>query len=238
MKPHSKIMAFGFATGLAVGACGTESEGGFVFRGDAHGDDGNDGDDDKDKGCVRTMGYYKTHNAYRNNPDQSAPWPISEDTWACGATWLEWLWEPPRGDATIILAHQWITAALNEASGAWLPWEVEVSLTRGVSLLADCEITAGERAEAIELAELLDDYNNGGLGVPHCDEDEHDGGDDGGDDGKDDDGNDDDGGHDGPGKDDDGSKNGDEGGDDCGEDDGNDDDGSKNDGNDDGNDSD
>jgi len=184
--------------GLAViiGSACTQSDSNVEFRGEEHvtsdsGDTdkttGDEHDTDKTtgdvgtsdtgehKGCARTQGYWKNHNIYETNNNQMIPWPISEDTELCGRTWLYWLNAPPRGgDAFIILAHQWIAAMLNQASGADVPTEVQDALDEGGALLNDCTIAAEDRDEAIDLADTLDDFNNGLLGTPSCDADEGD----------------------------------------------------------------
>jgi hypothetical protein len=68
----------------------------------------------------------------------------------------------------LILAHQWIAARLNVAGGAASPAEVAAAMTQAQALFADCSISAAERARALELAELLDQYNNGLVGPGHC----------------------------------------------------------------------
>jgi hypothetical protein len=106
-------------------------------------------------------------------------------------TWLEAFNTPPRrGNAWFILAHQWMAAYLNYYNGAGsggsdvLQW-----LSEGADLLDHYDqwdsgyplIPAGgnyqnisgdwdDRVRAIELADLLDQYNNGDYGVPHCDD--------------------------------------------------------------------
>jgi len=113
--------------------------------------------------CVRTQGFWKTHHRFANNPSQNRPWPIDENTLLCGATWLEVLYVPPRGDAWFILAHQWIAGMLNVADGARAPAEVKQALAEAEALLLGCVIDPADRGVAIALAELLDDYNNGRL---------------------------------------------------------------------------
>ena len=136
---------------------------------DDDGDDDDGDDDDGDDDCTRTQGYWKNHNRYADNPSQNIPWPIDEDTLLCGETWYDILHTPPQGDAWIILAHQWIAAMLNEASGA----DTDVlngALDDAEDLLSgNCDgLDSEETDDALDLAELLDDYNNGRIGPPHC----------------------------------------------------------------------
>jgi hypothetical protein len=121
------------------------------------------------KACPHTIGYWKTHNVYATNPSQNIPWPISEDSGGCGITWLEVLdEEPDGGDAWIIVARQYIAAALNWSVGAQMPADVYNALNWSGAYLQDCQITDEEREAAIAYAELLDAYNNGLAGVPAC----------------------------------------------------------------------
>ena len=141
------------------------------------GDDGarhveEDEDDGDEEGCTRTIGYWKTHSAHADNPSQNIPWPISEETLLCDDTWFDILHTTPRGSAWLILAHQWIGAMLNEAAGA-STGDLDGALDEAGDLLANnCDGLKGDsRARALELAALLDDYNNGEIGPGHCDDD-------------------------------------------------------------------
>ncbi|MCK6551447.1 myxococcus cysteine-rich repeat containing protein [Myxococcota bacterium] len=120
-------------------------------------------------GCTYTLGYWKNHNRYARNRSQRLPWPVSEDTMLCGSRWLTILGRQPRGDAWVQLAHQWIAARLNVSNGAGLDPAVLDAITRGGQLLDDCRVTDAERVEALDLASLLDNFNNGILGPGHCD---------------------------------------------------------------------
>ncbi len=120
--------------------------------------------------CVRTQGYWKNHSAHATNPSQQIPWPISEETPICSSTWFEVINTAPHGDPWFILAHQWIAAKLNVASGAD-PSVLGGDLDEAGNLLANnCNGLSGDDAtRAIALASELDDYNNGRSGPPHCD---------------------------------------------------------------------
>jgi hypothetical protein len=121
-----------------------------------------------DEGCTLTQGYWKNHSDRETQPNRARPWPIDEDTDLCGTGWLDTLSISPRGDAFYILAHQYIAASLNVASGASAPADVSAALDEAEELMADCAIIDAERARALELSSLLDDYNNGGVGPGHC----------------------------------------------------------------------
>lgn len=118
--------------------------------------------------CTRTIGYWKTHNATATKRSLQIAWPISETSPACGGTWLGWLNTEPEGDAWVILAHQWIGAALNWGAGAEMPADIEDAIAWGGYYLTACEIADEDREAALALAATLDAYNNGLVGVPHC----------------------------------------------------------------------
>lgn len=124
-------------------------------------------------GCTLTQGYWKNHNRFRKNPSQQQPWPINELTLLCGQTWLDNLKTPAAGgNAFYILSHQWIAARLNVASGAD-PSAVSAELAEAQALLSAC-VNPGtpDPVRAIELADILDDYNNGLIGPGQCDDDD------------------------------------------------------------------
>lgn len=129
-------------------------------------------------GCTLTYGYWKTHSNYG-----PAPWDMTWSLLADGAdtpffstgnTYYEILSMPPKkGNAYLILAHQYIAAELNGLSGASMPPEVSDAMTEAVSLLTSYAGVLNipddpDRAYAIALAEILDMYNNGYIGPGHC----------------------------------------------------------------------
>ena len=151
--------------------------------GDDDGDDDDDTDDDGDNddcgdGCTLTQGYWKNHSAHADNPSQQIPWPISEETLLCGETWFNIINTPPSGgNAWLILAHQWIAAELNAASGASTE-ALGDALDDAGDLLADnCGgIGDDQRGVAIALAGTLGNYNEGDIGPGHCGDPDHDDG--------------------------------------------------------------
>lgn len=121
------------------------------------------------KGCVRTQGYWG------NKPD--VVWPKGYDRDAqffrSKLTWQQVLDSPTRGDAYFILAHQYIAAVLNTASGASAPNSVRsvilaagawfASATPGTCVRGACQLQRS-------WAGILDEYNNGDYpgGPEHC----------------------------------------------------------------------
>ncbi|MCS7249908.1 MAG: hypothetical protein N2323_02220 [candidate division WOR-3 bacterium] len=110
---------------------------------------------------TRTPGYWKNH------PEKwPPPYHPHNIFYLSGKTWLAVLWQEPRGDAYYILAHQFIAAVLNKASGCPVPFDVE-------KILIDANLwfqiirppvrpNSQEGKKAIRWAERLDIYNNTG----------------------------------------------------------------------------
>ena len=134
---------------------------------------GSDCAPEEETGCTLTQGYWKTHNEHATSAGLQADWPApyDEDDLLCGQTLLAILETAPQGDAWIILAHQFIAARLNLASGASTTDEVDAALASADTwLLANCGgAPASESADALEWAETLDRYNHGAIGPGHCD---------------------------------------------------------------------
>ena len=81
------------------------------------------------------------------------------------------------GNAYVILAHAYIAAELNVLNDATIPPAVlDAWLEAGTLLVqyqTDVDIPKRhkvDRARAIQLATILDDYNNGYTGPGHCSE--------------------------------------------------------------------
>lgn len=137
-----------------------------------------------DVGCTLTPGYWKTHSEF-------GPAPY-DDTWALlpngastafflsGQTYYEVLWTPPQGNAYYILAHAYIAALLNQLNGADIPSDVLAAFNAATDLFetsTPAEVASAKgktgnelRAQIIDLATSLDDYNNGLTGPGHCTE--------------------------------------------------------------------
>jgi hypothetical protein len=140
-------------------------------------------------GCTLTQGYWKTHSEYGPAPEDEGWYEIgdvdgdgvsegpNEDFFDSGQTWLETFQTNPRGgNAYYTLAHQYMAAMLNVANGA-SPMAINQTLADAAALLEAYSSArtiprnSPDRALAIMLADILDDYNNGTLlgGPPHCD---------------------------------------------------------------------
>jgi cysteine-rich repeat protein len=119
--------------------------------------------------CSYTIGWWKTHSKYAKLKSLRQPWPISEDTKLCNITWWKILTTAPNGRAWYILAQQWIGAKLNVAVGASTTPSIAAAISTGEAMLRACTISSADRATALDIATLLDNYNNGVIGPGHCD---------------------------------------------------------------------
>ncbi len=116
---------------------------------------------------TRTVGYWKNHqNKWVGiNPKAPFPWTTGR---AAGMTYIQILNLAPKGDATIILAYQYIAAKLN-ANAFGAPQSVldeiahaEYLFSHGYPVGSNPPPSNPVRAEIINLAAELDAYNNSG----------------------------------------------------------------------------
>ncbi len=131
-------------------------------------------------GCTYTQGYWKTH---------PSAWPVPGLTiggvWYTRSQLINLLKTAPRGDASLILGDQLIASMLDVASGASTNAEVSQALADAQSWMAankdaDGLLPYGIRPtadgipnpeawdQAINLGAVLDLFNNGLDGPPHC----------------------------------------------------------------------
>jgi len=132
-----------------------------------------------DGGCTLTPGYWKTHSTYGPAPYDDTWAEIGEDTdfFFSGKSYYEALHTAPEGNAYYILAHAYIAAELNQLNGANFS-AAQYAFDQATALFNDPANTPeaigaleGEaRGIWIDLAETLDDYNNGLIGPGHCTE--------------------------------------------------------------------
>jgi hypothetical protein len=112
-------------------------------------------------GCTLTLGFWKNHTTV-----WPSPFLPSATFFNSGKTWLYELSAPPKGgDAYLILAHQWIAATLNIASGASVPAAVQSAYDSATNYFK-----TGVGSDPKGWAATLDDYNNGlaAGGPSHC----------------------------------------------------------------------
>lgn len=133
-------------------------------------------DPEPEDGCTFTQGYWKTHSEYGPAP-YDATWalvePDAEDTafFLSGLSYYEVLHTPPRGNAYFILAHQYIAALLNQLGGADtsdIVDELDDAQTFFETHAPTDALSRDVSSDAKDLAEMLDDYNNGLIGPGHC----------------------------------------------------------------------
>jgi hypothetical protein len=142
---------------------------------------------EQDPGCTRTLGYWKTHSYYGPAP-YDPTWenllnnPFNnlgdyKDFFLSGQSYYEVMWYKARGNAYYTLAIQYVAAILNDYANAEVPANVAQMISEAEALFNtytpnDIKKLKGNnpvRKMFIQLASGLDDYNNGYLGVPHCD---------------------------------------------------------------------
>jgi hypothetical protein len=128
-------------------------------------------------GCTLTPGYWKTHSEHGPAPydDTWALLSAGADTpfFSSGYSYYELLWRAPRGDAYVILAHAYIAAALNQLNGAFIGGDQATAFASATALLqayAPGGVPKPLRPQLINLAGILDAYNNGLTGPGHCSE--------------------------------------------------------------------
>jgi hypothetical protein len=121
-------------------------------------------------GCVRTQGYWKS------KPGVVWPAPYDRDAqfFLSGLTWQQLFNTPPRGNAYIILAHQYMAARLNTAVPTSAPAGVQAVYFAAQEWFASATLDTcpnGGCALQKTWAATLDTYNNGLYpGAPqHCD---------------------------------------------------------------------
>ena len=128
----------------------------------------------KDPGCTLTQGYWKTHSSEGPAKKIDPTWVGYEDAVFAlsDLTWYELLWTPVKGDAWMILAHQYIAAKLNVLGGA-SPVDISDSLTKAKEMLNGTEpdsVSKKDKKDWTSLAGTLGDYNEGLIGPGHCSE--------------------------------------------------------------------
>jgi len=130
-------------------------------------------------GCSLTPGYWKTHSTYGPAPYDDTWAEIGEDTpfFSSGKSYYEALHTAPRGNAYYILAHAYIAAELNQLNGADFSaaqdaFDAATALFNDPANTPDAvgELKGDARNAWIDLADTLDDYNNGLIGPGHCTE--------------------------------------------------------------------
>lgn len=133
--------------------------------------------------CTLSQGYWKNHSEYGPAAHPDAAWLLlaqgpETPFFETGMTWVEVFKQNPKGgNAYIILAHQYAAAWLSGMHGADVS-SVVPELQRAIELLdqydgnpdAMSAVAEAVRQEFLDIAERLDDFNNGRVGPPACSE--------------------------------------------------------------------
>lgn len=138
--------------------------------------------EDEGNGCTFSAGYWKTHSEFGPAPYDctwtALPSGACTPFFLSDQTYYEVLWTPPRGgNAYYILAHQYIAAGLNMASGASASDEVCDTFDAATELLETCTpeqigvLRGGDATRKLFLclAGTLGRYNEADSGGDECD---------------------------------------------------------------------
>ena len=116
--------------------------------------------------CVDIWYYAATQGYWKNHGDAWVG--ISPDAmfFDSGMTWMEVFWTPPAGDMIIVLAHQYMAAMLNDemwgAPAKYVGVIEDATDFLEVHQIGD-PLSAEDQQMAHDLAELLAEYNEGGI---------------------------------------------------------------------------
>ena len=119
-------------------------------------------------GCARTQGYWKNHNNW--------PCPFVPDGYICGRTRItlfEGLTTEPNGNPYWILAQQYVPALLNKSANLGnISAETQALIDEARLFFLgrdpNAPIDAALRARVLEIARILDEFNNGLRELPSC----------------------------------------------------------------------
>ena len=124
-----------------------------------------------DGDCTLTQGYWKNH---------EESWPVTSLTIGgqvyTDVELLTLLWTPPKGDTSLILAHQLIAALLNVAAGATASPSVQAALADAEAWMlanadSDGRLPYGSTDHtATAISDALAAFNEGLSGTEHCDD--------------------------------------------------------------------
>jgi len=131
-------------------------------------------------GCTLTPGYWKTHSEFGPAPYDNTwaqlPNGASTAFFLSGKTYYQALWTPPAGNVYYILARAYIATLLNQLNGASIPAAVLTAFNSATAIFntyTPAQVGAWKgaaRNNVVNLATILDNYNNGITGPGHCSE--------------------------------------------------------------------
>ena len=132
-------------------------------------------------GCTRTIGYWQTHSksgpgkaAYDSRWDNLKPSGEYTNFFNSGLSYITVIASPVNGIAFYNLGQQYVGTTLNRLAGVTVPADVLSAYNEATGLFSalgkDVRAFSSiqQNARALELKNLLDAYNNGLKGVPHC----------------------------------------------------------------------
>jgi hypothetical protein len=121
-----------------------------------------------DEACPRTIGFWGNHHELW--PESFDPAHVLYGT----VTWADVLPPAPQNGACGILGRQYAGANLNQAAGAFVPPEIQDALDEAEEILSNPDLCPSLRPSlpqgqmAIQLADLLDQYNQGLYASEEC----------------------------------------------------------------------
>ncbi|MHC1709963.1 MAG: collagen binding domain-containing protein [Methanomassiliicoccales archaeon] len=122
--------------------------------------------DDSAKVCVDLWYYAATQGYWKNHEDAWSGISPDDEFFDSEMTWMEVFWTPPKGDLIIVLAHQYMASMLNDET-----WGVPAKYADVIEDATDFleahqigdALTDEEKETAHDLAEMLAEYNEGGI---------------------------------------------------------------------------
>ncbi|MGQ0539650.1 MAG: hypothetical protein ACT4R6_11920, partial [Gemmatimonadaceae bacterium] len=124
--------------------------------------------------CTRTQGYWKTHPEDWDQAGDNKPFLTTSTFYNSGTSYLNILLTPPaKGNAYLILAHQFIAASLNLNGANSGIAAVQSALAGAAAYFAGAPAGIPNpgnppRAQLLSWATTLDNFNNGIIGPGHC----------------------------------------------------------------------
>jgi hypothetical protein len=115
-------------------------------------------------GCTYTQGWYKNH---------TTKWPSGfapTNTFDGWGTYIDLYNTPPKGSQYIILAHQYMTALMNLASGATPTPAVTAAMAQAKAYFDSSSLKGVGTTNITGVSDILDEFNNGNAagGPAHC----------------------------------------------------------------------
>jgi hypothetical protein len=126
--------------------------------------------------CTLTQGYWKNHGQDWDDAADGKPFLTTSIFYNSGVSYLTIMKTPPaKGNAYIQLAHQFIAASLNLNGASSGNAAVDAAIAGADAYFSGAPAgipNPGEptRSQLQGWASTLDNFNNGRLGIPHCED--------------------------------------------------------------------